>query len=178
MSCSYDFRSHRQHSQRWCYFSQTTLLWFEVLPDLSPALPSLSSALPGLSLPLPDGPDVPSCAPRCSQTYHNHSHGTHVPIIRDPRYSEGPPECPPRVWYSPDIDASMFTLHILSDIVGVCQWLKYIVLMGGTSFNNGLLRRNRCFNCMPKGWSNGSNIKEMCFSTTTTAKCGWIAIIW
>jgi len=54
---------------------------------------------------------------------------TPVPVIRDPSYSEGRPECPPRVWYSPDIDASKFTLHILSDTPGVFQRLKYILLM-------------------------------------------------
>jgi len=46
-----------------------------------------------------------------------------------PSYSEGRQECPPRVWYSPEIDASKFTLHILSDTPGGLQWLKYILLM-------------------------------------------------
>jgi hypothetical protein len=46
-----------------------------------------------------------------------------------PRYSEGWQVCPPRVWYSPEIDASKFTLHILSDTPGGFQWLKYILLM-------------------------------------------------
>jgi len=78
-------------------------------------LPVLLSVLPG--------------GPRCSQTYHNHSHGTLVPVIRDPSYSEGWPECPAKVWYSPDIDTSKFTLCILSDTPGVFQWLKYILLM-------------------------------------------------
>jgi len=36
-------------------------------------------------------------SPRCSQTVHNHSHGALIPVIRDPSYSEGRPECPPRV---------------------------------------------------------------------------------
>jgi hypothetical protein len=96
-------------------FPQTALLWFEVLPDLPPALRDLSPSLPG--------------APRCTQTSHNHSHGTPVAVIRDPSYSEGRPECPPRVRYSPDVDASKFTLHILSDTPGGFQWLKYISLM-------------------------------------------------
>jgi len=91
----------------------------------SQVLPGLSSALPGL----PGASNVLSSAPRYSQTYHNHSHGTPVAVIRDPSYSEGRPECPPRVWYSPEIDASKFTLHILSDTPGVFQWLKYILLM-------------------------------------------------
>jgi len=74
-------------------------------------------------------PKVLSGTLRCSQTYHNHSHGTPVPVIRDPSYSDGWPECPSRVWYSPEIDASKFTLHILSDTAGDSQWLKYILLM-------------------------------------------------
>jgi len=55
--------------------------------------------------------------------------GTPRPVAGDPSYSEGRQECPPRVWYSPEIDASKFTLHILSDTPGGFQWLKYIVLM-------------------------------------------------
>jgi len=54
---------------------------------------------------------------------------TSVPVIGDPSYSEGRPEYPPRVWYSPEIDASKFALHILSDTTGVFQRLKYILLM-------------------------------------------------
>jgi hypothetical protein len=46
-----------------------------------------------------------------------------------PSYSEGRQECPPRVWYSPEIDAFKFTLHILSHTPGGSQWLKYILLM-------------------------------------------------
>jgi len=70
-------------------------------------------------------------SPRCSQTFHNRSHGAPIPVIRCPSYSEGWPECPPRVWYSPEIDASKFTLHILSDTPGGSQQLKYILLMTG-----------------------------------------------
>jgi len=81
------------------------------------------------SLVLPGAPNVLSGSPMCSQTYHNHSHGTHVVVIRDLRYSECWLECPPRVWYRSAIDASKFTLHILSDTPGGYQWLKYILLM-------------------------------------------------
>jgi len=95
----------------------------------SQVLPGLSSVLLGLSLVLPGAPKVLSGAPRWSQPYHCHSHGTPVPVIRDPSYSEGRQECPPRVWYSPDIDASKFTLHIFSDTPGMFHWLKYILLM-------------------------------------------------
>ena len=101
ISSSYDFQAHLQHSQRrWC-FSQTAIQWFEVLPGMSPALPGLSPALPG--------------APRL--------------VVGASSYSESQQECPPRVWYSPEIDASRFTLHILSDTPGGLQWLKYILLM-------------------------------------------------
>jgi len=54
---------------------------------------------------------------------------TPVPVVRDPGYFEGLPEYPPSVWYSPELDASKFTLHILSDTPGGFWWLKYIVLM-------------------------------------------------
>jgi len=77
--------------------SQTALLWFEVfhdlslvlrevsstLPDLSPTLSDLLPVLPDLSPALPGAPKVLSGAMRFSQTYHNHSHSTPVPIIRD-----------------------------------------------------------------------------------------------
>jgi len=68
---------------------------------MSPALPGLSLALPGV---LRYAIDAPS-------------------------YSEGRQECPLGVWYSPEIDASKFTLHILSDTPGGFQWLKCILLM-------------------------------------------------
>ena len=98
-------------------------------PRCSQACCQRSQAYRRPSQVLPDAPNVLSGAPRCSQTYHNHSHGTPVAVISDPSYSEGWPECPPRVWYSPEIDASKFTLHILSDTPGVFQWLKYILLI-------------------------------------------------
>jgi len=63
-------------------------------------------------------PDAPRCgigAPRL--------------VVGAPSYSEGRQECPPRVGYSPEIDASKFTLCILSDTPGGLQWLKYILLM-------------------------------------------------
>jgi len=40
ISSSYDFQVHQQCSQRRCCFSQTALLWFEVLPALAPVLPA------------------------------------------------------------------------------------------------------------------------------------------
>jgi len=68
-------------------------------------------------------------SPRCSQTFHKRSHGVPLPVIRDPSYSEGQPEYPSKVWYSPEIDASKFTLHIVSDAPGGSQRLKSILLM-------------------------------------------------
>jgi hypothetical protein len=101
ISSSYDLRTHQQRwHTRWC-FSQIALVWFEVLPDLSPALPGLLLALPGI--------------PRL--------------LIGTPSYSEGQQICPPKVSYSSAINASQFTLHILSDTPGGFQWLKYIFLM-------------------------------------------------
>ena len=85
------------------------------LPGLSPVLPGLSQVLSGLSPVLPGMSPARQGAPR-------HVAGT-------PSYSEGQQECPPMVWYSPEIDASKFTLHILSDTPGGFQWLKYILLM-------------------------------------------------
>jgi hypothetical protein len=101
ISSSYDFQAHQQCSQRRCWFSQTALLWLEVLPDLSPVLPGLSPELPG--------------APRL--------------IVGAPSDSKSRQKWPPRVWYSPEIDASKFTLHIISDTPGGFQCLKYILLM-------------------------------------------------
>jgi len=54
---------------------------------------------------------------------------TPVLVIRDLSYSEDRLECPPRVGHSPEIDASKFTLHILSDTPGGSQRLQYILLM-------------------------------------------------
>jgi len=97
ISSSYDFQAHQQHSRRRCCVSQTALLWFEVLPDMSPALPG---------------------APRL--------------VVGAPSYSKGWQECPPKVWYSPEIDASKFTLHILSDTPGGFKRLKFNLLMYAT----------------------------------------------
>jgi len=68
-------------------------------------------------------------SPTCSQTYHNRSHDASIPVIRDPSSSKCRPECTPRVWISPEIEASTFTLCILSQTPGRSQWQKYILLM-------------------------------------------------
>ena len=54
---------------------------------------------------------------------------TPEPVVRDPSYSEGLPEYPPRVWYPAEIDSSKFKLHIHSETAGVFRRLKYILLM-------------------------------------------------
>jgi hypothetical protein len=46
---------------------------------------------------LSNEPKVLSGAPRCSETYHNHSHRTHVQVPTGFSYSKGRPDCPPRV---------------------------------------------------------------------------------
>jgi len=78
---------------------------------------------------LPGAPKHLSDVLRCFQTYHNHSHGTPGPAMRDPSYSNSWLECPPRVWYSPEIDASKFALHMFSDTPEESEWLNYILLM-------------------------------------------------
>jgi hypothetical protein len=111
-----------RHSQTCPWHSQACCRHSQVLSGLSSALPGLSPVLPG-------APKVLSGAPRCSHTYQNHSHGIAVTVIRDPSYSEAWQECPPKVSYSPEIDTSKSSLHILLDSPGVYQWLKYILLM-------------------------------------------------
>jgi len=108
ISTGYDFQVHLQRSQIRCCFAQTALLWIEVLPEMSQALPDLSPALP-VALRLVVG------APKL--------------VVGAPSYSEGRQECPPTVRYSPEIDASKFSLHILSDTPGGFQWQKYVLLM-------------------------------------------------
>jgi len=118
-------------------------------PTCSQACRRRSQAYPGRSQVLPGASKVLSSAPRYSQTYHHHSHGTPVAVIRDPSYSEGRLECPPRVWYSPEIDSSKFTFHILSDTPGVFQWLKYILLMScDYLFSNRNISRHLVSQCV------------------------------
>ena len=125
-SSSYDCQAHQQHSQK-------TMLFF---PDFSSVIRGASRLVAGaLSIVIGSPRLVPCClrlifgAPTCSQTYENHSHGTPVPFIVNPSYSEGRPECPPSIWYSAEIDTSKFALHILSDTAGGSQQLQFILLM-------------------------------------------------
>jgi len=86
----------------------------------------------------------------CLQTSHKRSHGAPVPVIRDSSYSDGRPECPPRVWFSPAIDASKFTLRLLSDTPGGSKWLKYILLM---SHHTLFTKDSTCFNIFLLSWA-------------------------
>lgn len=76
-----------------------------------------------------DAPNVLSSALPHSQTYHHHFYIACEWVIRDSSYSEHWPECPPTVRFSPNIEASNFTLHFFSHSPGSSQWLKFIVLM-------------------------------------------------
>jgi len=109
-----------------------------VAPRLVASAPRLVASASRCFQVLSGAPNVLSGAPSCSQTYHNQSDGIHVPGIRHPSYSNGWPECPPRVSYSAEIDGSMFTLHILSFTPAGFQWLKYILLMFVCSFQTHL----------------------------------------
>jgi len=83
ISSSYDFQVHQQRSQRRC-LSQTALLGFEVLPDMSPVLLDLSQALLDLLLALAgahtiviEPPWLVVGTPRCSQV-----HPMFSPVLR------------------------------------------------------------------------------------------------
>jgi len=58
-------------------------------------------------------------SPRCSQTFYNRFQGVPGSVIRDPSYSDCRLQCPPRVWFSPEIDASKFRLCLLSHSMGL-----------------------------------------------------------
>jgi len=89
-TCCWRSQTCCRHSQTCCRRSQTCC-------RRSQSCCWCSQTCRRRSLVLPGAPKVLSGALRCSQTYHNHSHSTPVPVIRDPSYSEGRPECPPRV---------------------------------------------------------------------------------
>jgi len=153
ISSRYDFQAHQQCSQRRCRFpsllysdsrcsqahprcsqschrrSQTCCWRTHACHRHCQACHRHSQTCCWRSHVLPGAPKVLLGAPRFSQTYPNHSHGTPIAVISDSSYSEGRAESPPMVWSSPAIEASKFTLHILSDTPGGFQWLKYILLM-------------------------------------------------
>jgi hypothetical protein len=60
-----------QHSQRRCCVSQTALLSFEVLPDMSQAIPGLSPALPGPARLVIGTPRLVASAPSYSEASRN-----------------------------------------------------------------------------------------------------------
>jgi len=74
-------------------------------------------------------------APTCSPTYYNHSHCGSIAVTTDPSYSEGMPDCPPRVRVSLETDTSKFTLHLLSHTPGGFQWQIYILLIVTWSYS-------------------------------------------
>jgi len=82
LRCSQNWR---WHSQNWRWRSQTCRWRSQDCHRRPHACRQRSQVLPG-------APKVLSGAPRCSQTYHNFSHGTPVPVIRYPSYFEGQPE--------------------------------------------------------------------------------------
>jgi len=136
ISSSYDFQVPQQRSQRRC-FSQTALLWFEVLPAMLLALP-----------------------------------GARRLVVGAPSYSESWQECPLRVWYSLEIDASKFTLHILWDTPGGFQPLKYILLMWNAIDMS-------CFVCRILAMSlQFSGVKSKSRSDLTSWRTLWRWTIW
>jgi len=118
-----------RRTQTCCRCSQTCRRHSQICRQRSQACCRRTQTCHRHSHVLQGAPKVLSGAPSCSQTYPNHSHGTSVPVIRARSYSKGRPERPPTVWYSSEIDASKFPLHILSDTPGGFQWLKLILLM-------------------------------------------------
>jgi len=119
----------RRRSQKCCWHSQTCHWHSSTCHQCSQTCHPCPQSCHRWSRVHPGARNVLYGARRCSQTFHNHSHGTHEPVIRDTSYSEGRPESSPRVWYSPAIDTSMFTLHILSDTPAGLQRLKYVLPM-------------------------------------------------
>jgi len=102
---------------------------------------------------------VLSHAPTCSEIFHNCSHGMPLQVISDSRYSQSGAECPPTVWFSPEIDASKLAIHIPSDTPGVCRWKRFRLWMlraiGGVPENDdrvnsvmnlqaGIMQPSRC----------------------------------
>jgi len=151
-TCRRRCQTSRRRSQTWRSCSQTCCGRSQTCRRRSQTCNRRSQVFPG-------APKVLSGAPRCSQTYHNHSHGTPVPVIRDLRDSKGRPECPRMVWYSLEIDTSKFTLHILSDTPGDFQRLKYILLMLGHA-ERRVLHSAHCHSTSscPSSWSHTAYI--------------------
>jgi len=104
ISSSYDFQAREQRSKERCCFFQTAPKWYEVLQDLLLVLPGLLPVLPCLT-------SLLWCVHKLFRITHlllvyqsSAISAISVPVIRDPSYCEGWPECPPRVWKSPEID--------------------------------------------------------------------------
>jgi len=112
---------HRGYSYYWCTPGKSQIMPAVLRRNIHNNLASLRISL--------GFPHWLSNSPWCFPTSHNRSHGATIPVIRDPSYSDGQPEYPSRVWFSPEFDASKFTLRLLSDTPGGSQWLKYILQM-------------------------------------------------
>jgi len=84
ISSSYNFQLHQLCSPRRCCFSQTAVMWVEVLPELLLALPDISLALPGLVSALPDLLLVHRDAPRCTRKFSLALQGVSKPITITP----------------------------------------------------------------------------------------------
>jgi len=110
-TCCWPSETCRWRCENSCWRSEAFCRHTQICHRCSQTCRQLSQVLPG-------APKVLSGSLRCSQTYHNHSHGTPNPIISDLCHCEGRPKCPPSVWYTPESDASKFTLRILSDTSG------------------------------------------------------------
>jgi len=73
ISSSYDIQAHQQHSERRCCFSQTALLWFEVLQGLSPALLGAPRVVVGASRLVVGAPRRVAGAPSSSKVLRKFS---------------------------------------------------------------------------------------------------------
>jgi len=125
VNCCWWFETCHQWLETSCWRSKAYSRYTQTLWGLSSELSGLTPAFPRS----PMGMERSFRQIKCSQRNHHHFHGTSVSDNRDLSYSEGLSECTCRVWYSHEIDASKFTLHILSDTPGGSQRLTYILLM-------------------------------------------------
>jgi len=105
-------------------------------PDISQSLYLISAFIwqysqvhPMFSLALLHVPRLIILTPMVLHLQSSDIAATTIPGVYDSSHSEGLPDCPASVTYSPEVDTSQFTLHILSYPPGGSQWLKYIVLM-------------------------------------------------
>ena len=125
ISSRYDFQAHQQRSQRRCCFFQTALLWFQVLPDMSPALPGCFQAwrLPVTKLHFADGMQREACSSPSEGMRSRHTRQRHR---EHPAVSDGNSSC---CWYLANIIEKVPTscyfespetdLHIAENACGI-----------------------------------------------------------